>query len=1126
MAKNLIRRHTGYKGMAKIGRETRRPDTFEKQKTENTMFTITPSKHTQTGKDIWVAKLETRVSTDEFNELRKKIGKLGGYYSRFVSGFVFNEDPTDKLRSLSAGLPVTSEPKMSKRLDLPKLQAERKSPRKDVIIKEIQEGKMEYAIHKSFNPMSDSEEYRTVTTESFSPAENLIREYKNGKKENPLIEKLERAKGQSHYIYSASVHKSNELGYYIYFGDYYIRYKGETGTGEKPKEEISGGKAEGMSMEDIANKHGRDLSFMMEQLEKGSEVEMEHTNDHDKAIEIAKDHLFESPDYYIELEKMEKKLEKQSESEKPVIDELGSSENVVKYKLPDIKGRSNDYGYSFQVDSIQFDKRENEGLVDITGQYDRYGNNRKTNTILYYSISNDKLFFHDIIKRYKSGEKYVFIANSSAEFTSKLMQEHFSKGFADKIWDFIIINIYPLRSEKTGYESMTVEELFDGKKADKPLTLKDIPESVKIFMPKFQQDIIIGSVEHKVIIDNLAEIIDKMPSVKQRYKGKLEDKIIYLHYFYGKSDWYISEKDSESEQLQAFGYVILNGDMINSEWGYINVEEIKEINKIELDFFFDPIKFSELNINKVDEPSDSGDDEQRQVFGYSFNFYDKNNEAEVLLKALTNLGITDIVTRPEEINAVSFLYNGNKYELYDNDGEFKIYYYQSHHPIVIYFKEEGEPLKSIEQLATEIESEIIKIEKSKKGTTEDIYLQIKDFYIHKTEFKVLDREGNTVYYAYNLDDCIKWVEDQYKPILGEKPYRVFTVTKDGSEGLYRDNLTFNEAEQLYNDELKNPNAEIITWDKTIYNEHGKVSSHENIKMEIHKDPEPEITDQSKEFEKEVKEGIRSATIPLKSEKKEPETKAEKVEDSTNKKIRDLIAQKDLNRHLYSRADLLLLTQYTGDIKTQEETKDGYLWDYYTPDETVKLCWQLAFKYGFRASESRKILEPSAGAGRFLRYAPDYCQVTAYEIDEIAYKICTLLYPKFNIIHDSFESNFYIRSGLKGFNYKPVYDTFNLIIGNPPYMYPYTSVYKEKEKAVYPFIQSLEQWFLIRACDALEKNGLLIFIIPSSIVDNNSSYREFKDAMAKKVNMLDLYRLPSGTFKNTDITTDVIVLQKK
>lgn len=249
------------------------------------------------------------------------------------------------------------------------------------------------------------------------------------------------------------------------------------------------------------------------------------------------------------------------------------------------------------------------------------------------------------------------------------------------------------------------------------------------------------------------------------------------------------------------------------------------------------------------------------------------------------------------------------------------------------------------------------------------------------------------------------------------------------------------------------------------------------------------------------------------------------QDEVNSQVRDLLAKKGLSRHLYTKSDFNLLAQYTGDTKTQEEKSDGYIWDYFTPDEAVKLCWALAYKYGFRATESKRILEPAVGVGRFLRYAPDYSQVTAYEIDQTSYMITKLLYPKFNIINASFESAFYVEQGLRGFAYRPVYDTYNLIIGNPPYMYPYTSVYKDKEKLVHPYVQSLEQWFIARGVDSLERGGLLIYIVPAAILDNNNSYQEFKDALAKKCTMLDAVRLPSGIFQNTDITTDIIVLQK-
>lgn len=65
------------------------------------------------------------------------------------------------------------------------------------------------------------------------------------------------------------------------------------------EDHISGGKADEKEPDD----------FNREQLEKGQEVEMEHTDDPEKAKEIAMDHLEEHSDYYIGLEHLEKMLE-------------------------------------------------------------------------------------------------------------------------------------------------------------------------------------------------------------------------------------------------------------------------------------------------------------------------------------------------------------------------------------------------------------------------------------------------------------------------------------------------------------------------------------------------------------------------------------------------------------------------------------------------------------------------------------------------------------------------------------------------------------------------------------------------------------------------------------------------
>jgi len=57
--------------------------------------------------------------------------------------------------------------------------------------------------------------------------------------------------------------------------------------------------------------HKKPEDFDQEQLEIGKNIEFEHTNDPDIATEIAMDHLEEFDNYYVELEKMEDKLEEE-----------------------------------------------------------------------------------------------------------------------------------------------------------------------------------------------------------------------------------------------------------------------------------------------------------------------------------------------------------------------------------------------------------------------------------------------------------------------------------------------------------------------------------------------------------------------------------------------------------------------------------------------------------------------------------------------------------------------------------------------------------------------------------------------------------------------------------------------
>lgn len=76
-------------------------------------------------------------------------------------------------------------------------------------------------------------------------------------------------------------------------------------VGKAFEDKIPGGLATGMSLSDIAQKHGVSIQDIKTEFVKGIKVEMEHTTDKEIAKEIAKDHIFEDPKYYTKLATIE-----------------------------------------------------------------------------------------------------------------------------------------------------------------------------------------------------------------------------------------------------------------------------------------------------------------------------------------------------------------------------------------------------------------------------------------------------------------------------------------------------------------------------------------------------------------------------------------------------------------------------------------------------------------------------------------------------------------------------------------------------------------------------------------------------------------------------------------------------
>jgi hypothetical protein len=81
-----------------------------------------------------------------------------------------------------------------------------------------------------------------------------------------------------------------------------LRIEGVIKEGE---DSIPGGLAKGMTLNDIAEKHGVSVDVLVAEFKKGIQTEMEHTTDREMAKEITLDHLFEDPQYYTKLATVE-----------------------------------------------------------------------------------------------------------------------------------------------------------------------------------------------------------------------------------------------------------------------------------------------------------------------------------------------------------------------------------------------------------------------------------------------------------------------------------------------------------------------------------------------------------------------------------------------------------------------------------------------------------------------------------------------------------------------------------------------------------------------------------------------------------------------------------------------------
>lgn len=172
------------------------------------------------------------------------------------------------------------------------------------------------------------------------------------------------------------------------------------------------------------------------------------------------------------------------------------------------------------------------------------------------------------------------------------------------------------------------------------------------------------------------------------------------------------------------------------------------------------------------------------------------------------------------------------------------------------------------------------------------------------------------------------------------------------------------------------------------------------------------------------------------------------------------------------------------------------------------------------NSNHKVLEPSFGTGQFVDKLIDkkYKNIYAVEKDKELFELSKTAYKNlkttcFNLINADFLTH--------NFNTK-----FDLIIGNPPYFEMECS---EQEKKLFkdvicgrPNIYSL---FIKKSIDLLENNGILCFVIPTSLL-SSKYFEKTREYIIKYCNIQKILKLSNDLFDSALQKTMIFQIIKR
>ena len=584
------------------------------------------------------------------------------------------------------------------------------------------------------------------------------------------------------------------------------------------------------------------------------------------------------------------------------------------------------------------------------------------------------------------------------------------------------------------------------------------------------------------------EMLERVPELYAQEDVSLADKQVHAAYiipFRSNWTWYMTEYDRESGD--AFGLVL----GIEPEWGYFNLEELKELNAQRLILEDFPKTFRELKDTELIKQMD--EQELQSVFNGELSF-EEETELEVPEEVEERIAATpvqgtlfDYLKEREEVEL-----NEEKESLAD---EFEV-----KEGDTVYFNHE--------------EYTVREISKNKITGRNDLWLDPVRSGNH--QIPIVAFEGD---------------EDLLKQVSIERPN--FIV---GDEVKYKDKAYIITRF----DDMGNSLKTITVKDNTEYLG-GMITGSDVIPYRLESDLDSlfenlnytklEKTTEEVEIKKDERHNfkITEETLPEKlspSERLNNNLEAISMLNRVESGQRELdsTAQEVLARYVgwgglsevfdeskggqWKEARAFLKENLSH--AEYEAARESTLTSFYTPKTVIDGIYKTLSDMGFKQGN---ILEPSMGIGNFIGNIPDEMNKSKFygiELDSVSGRIGKLLYPESEVQikgleETSFSNNF-----------------FDAVIGNIPF-----GEYKVNDREYNKNNFLIHDYFFAKSIDKVRNGGIIAFITSSGTMDKkDESVRRY---IAARAEFLGAIRLTNDTFKGvagTEVTSDIIFLKKR